>query len=201
MWFAKRYFRKQRNGGQNITYNKKLQNYGLISFRQEKVTWVNFANIMTTQFITNQDKLLSDVVKNILPCAERLYFLVGYFYFSGFQEIYKQVTDKEVKILVGLEVERDLANRIKEFQVIQEVNAPRGKIRDNYYKSLVQLFNDTDFFDSKEKQEAFRLFLGKMKDGTLEIKKTLQSNHAKLYIFENNEEFSQGGEYPGTVNN
>lgn len=154
---------------------------------------------MSMQFITNQEKLLSDVVNNILPCAERLYFLVGYFYFSGFQEIYNQVAGKEVKILVGLEVERDLANRIKEFQVIQEVNAPRGKAKENYYKSLVQLFTDTDFFDSKEKQQAFRLFLEKMKDGTLEIKKTLQSNHAKLYIFENKKEFSQGGEYPGTV--
>jgi len=41
---------------------------------------------MDTQFVTNQEKLLSDVVNNILPCAERLYFLIGYFYFSGFQE-------------------------------------------------------------------------------------------------------------------
>ena len=154
---------------------------------------------MTTQFITNQEKLLSDVVNNILPCAERLYFLIGYFYFSGFQEIYKQVIDKGVKILVGLDIERDLANRIKEFQVIQEVNTPRGKIKENYYKSLVQLFNDTDFFDSKEKQEAFRLFLDKMRDGTLEIKKTLQPNHAKLYIFKNKKEFSQGDDYPGSV--
>jgi superfamily II DNA or RNA helicase len=138
-------------------------------------------------------------VKNILPCAERLYFLVGYFYFSGFQEIYRQVAEKEIKILVGLEVERDLTNRIREFEVIQEVNAPRGKIRENYYRSLVQLFNDTDFFDSAEKQEAFKLFIDKMKNGTLEIKKTLQPNHAKLYIFENRQEFSQGGDYPGTV--
>jgi hypothetical protein len=156
-------------------------------------------NIMTTQFITNQDKLLSDVVNNILPSAERLYFLVGYFYFSGFEEVYRQVADKEVKILVGLQVERDLANRIKEFQIIQEVNTSRGKAREDYYKSLVQLFTDTDFFDSQEKQDAFRLFLQKMKDGTLEIRKTLQPNHAKLYIFENKEEFSQGGDYPGTV--
>ncbi|GAH75020.1 unnamed protein product, partial [marine sediment metagenome] len=36
-------------------------------------------------------------------------------------------------------------------------------------------------------------------NGTLEIKKTLQPNHAKLYIFENQKEFSQGGDYPGTV--
>jgi len=39
---------------------------------------------MTTQFVTNQERLLSDVVNSILPCAERLYFLVGYFYFSVF---------------------------------------------------------------------------------------------------------------------
>jgi len=154
---------------------------------------------MSTQFVTNQDRLLADVVNNILPSADRLYFLVGYFYFSGFEEVYKQVAEKEVKILVGLQVERDLANRIKEFQIIQEVNTSRGKAREDYYKSLVQLFTDTDFFDSQEKQDAFRLFLHKMKDGTLEIRKTLQPNHAKLYIFENKEEFSQGGDYPGTV--
>ena len=107
---------------------------------------------MSTQFITNQDKLLSDVVNKILPSAQRLYFLVGYFYFSGFQEVYEQVAEKHVRILVGLEVERDLANKIKEFQVIQQLNTPRGKIRENYYKSLVQLFSDTDFFESVERK-------------------------------------------------
>ena len=152
--------------------------------------------MMSTQFITNEKKLLSDVIKNILPSSEKLYFLIGYFYFSGFQEIYKKVGDKEIKILVGLEVEHDLKNKIKEFEIIQEVNDPRGKLRDNYYKSLVTLFNDTDFFDSKEKQEAFRLFLSKIKNGTLEIKKTLQPNHAKLYIFENQKEFNQGRHNP-----
>ncbi|MCG2726034.1 MAG: SNF2-related protein, partial [Elusimicrobia bacterium] len=30
-------------------------------------------------------------------------------------------------------------------------------------------------------------------------KKTLAPNHAKLYLFENKEDFSQGGEYPGTL--
>ncbi len=154
---------------------------------------------MDTQFITNQDKLLSDVVNNILPSSQRLYFLVGYFYFSGFEEIYKNLKDKEVKILVGLEIERDIANKIREFETISERNIPRGSIRDSYYKSLVELFNDTGFFDSKEKQEAFKLFLEKIKEGSLEIRKTLHPNHAKLYIFENKKEFSQNGEFPGTV--
>src|SRR3989338_10223413 len=127
---------------------------------------------MSTQFITNQDRLLVDVVNNILPSSEKLYFLVGYFYFSGFEEVYKNVIDKEIKILVGLEIEKDIANKIREFEVIDAATTPRGKIRDNYYKSFVELFNDTDFFDSKQKQDAFRLFLEKIENGTLEIRKT-----------------------------
>ena len=154
---------------------------------------------MTTQFITNQDKLLSDVVNNILPSSQKLHALVGYFYFSGFQELYQNLVDKEIRILVGMEVEKDITNKVREFEILQNVNAPRGKIKDNYFKSLVALFNDTDFFDSTEKQDAFRLFLKKMKDGSLQIRKTLQPNHAKLYIFENKAEASHGGEFPGTV--
>lgn len=154
---------------------------------------------MTTQFITNETKFLSEIVNNILPSSNNLYFLIGYFYFSGFQEIYKNVADKKINILVGLDIEQSILNKIKEFELIQNINESRGKIRENYFKSLVDLFNDTDFFDSDEKQIAFRLFFKKIKDGTLEIKKTCQPNHAKLYIFQNKEDYSQRGEYPGTV--
>lgn len=154
---------------------------------------------MTTQFITNQQKLLSDVANKILPSSENLYFLVGYFYFSGFQELYKNLKDKHLKLLVGLEIQTDLANRIKELEVIQEVRTSRGAIRESFNQSLIELFNDTDFFDSTEKQEAFRLFIEKLKNGTLEIRKTLHPNHAKLYLFENKQEHNQGGEFPGTV--
>lgn len=154
---------------------------------------------MTTQFVTNQQRLLSDVINNILPATQKLHALVGYFYFSGFQELYKNLADKDVRILIGMDIEKDIANKIREFEILQEINVSRGRIRDNYFKSLITLFNDTDFFDSAEKQEAFRLFLKKMKDGTLQIRKTAQPNHAKLYIFENKVEFSHGGEFHGTV--
>ena len=131
---------------------------------------------MSTEFITNQEKTLSEIIKNILPSTEKLYVLVGYFYFSGFEAIYKTIEDKEVKILIGLDVEKDLLNKIKEVEFIQELNLSRGKIKDNFNKSFVGIFNDTDYFDSEEKQNAFRLFLKKIKDGTLEIKKTVQPN-------------------------
>lgn len=154
---------------------------------------------MSPEFITNQEKLLADVVNNILPSSKNLYFLVGYFYFSGFEEIYKNVGDKQVKILVGLEIESNLRKRLKECEFIQPQSLSRGEIRRAYCKSLVDIFNDTDFFDTKEKQEAFKIFLKKINDGSLEIKKTVQPNHAKLYIFENSEEHNQGGEFPGTI--
>jgi len=151
--------------------------------------------------ITNQDKLLSEVINNILPSSQRLYFLVGYFYMSGFKEIYKNVVDKEIKILVGLDIEKGISGKIMEFEVIQKIDDQISgkKIRDNSFKSLVTLCNDTDYFDSDEKQESFRLFLEKIKNGTLEIKKTKRPNHAKLYLFENKKEFNQGGEFPGTM--
>ncbi|MFZ5948550.1 MAG: helicase-related protein [Stygiobacter sp.] len=154
---------------------------------------------MANQFITNQDKLLSEVFNNILPSSKALYFLVGYFYFSGFEEIYKNVIDKNIKILVGLDVEKDLFNKVREYEIIDGINLSRGDVRKKFNESLIAIFNDTDFFDSISKQEAFRIFIDKIQNGTLEIRKTLHPNHSKLYLFENKDEFSQGGEFPGTL--
>ena len=69
---------------------------------------------MSQHLITNQDKFLSEVISEILPGCDKAFFLVGYFYFSGFQEIYEQLRDKQLKILVGLDIERGLANGIRE---------------------------------------------------------------------------------------
>jgi len=154
---------------------------------------------MSNQFITNQERLLSDVINNILPSAAKIDFLVGYFYVSGFKEIYKNLSGKHIRILVGLDVEKDIINAVRECELITERAISRGQIRDNHNKCFIKLYNETDFFDSEENQEAFKILLEKIKTGSLEIKKTLEPNHAKLYIFENKPEFSQKGEYPGTV--
>ena len=42
---------------------------------------------MSKEFITNQEKLLSDVVNNYLKKSDNLYFHVGFFYFSAYEEI------------------------------------------------------------------------------------------------------------------
>ncbi|MBE3128180.1 MAG: helicase [Actinobacteria bacterium] len=156
---------------------------------------------MNKQFITNQKQFLSEVINNILPSSEKVYFLIGYFYFSGFKELYKNLKDKNIDILIGLDIEKGFLNKFKEFEIIAEIESYKSKkdIRLSYYKNFVEFFNHTDYFDSLEKQEAFKVFMGKLKDGSLRIKKTLKPNHAKLYLFANKAEHSQGGLFPGTI--
>lgn len=152
-----------------------------------------------SDIITNQTDFLATVFSDILSCSEKLYFLVGYFYFSGFEEIYSQLAQKELKILVGMNIERDLSNKIKEYTVMGESDTSRLDIKRNYFSSFVDAFNRTDFFDSAERQKSFELFLNKIKDGTLQIRKTAMPNHAKMYLFEHSEAHSQGGRLPGTM--
>lgn len=154
---------------------------------------------MAEHFITNEKQLLSEVMDGIYPQSDKLYFLVGFFYFSGFEEIYKQLENKDLKILIGLDIEKDIINKVKEVELLSEENLSRGQVRDKFNNSFIQLFNETDFFDSSKKQEAFKIFVDKIKDGSLEIRKTLKPNHSKLYLFENKQEFSQSGTYPGTL--
>lgn len=149
--------------------------------------------------ITNQDKLLGDVIKGILPTTSNLFMLVGYFYFSGFNEIYENIKDKETKILVGLDIEKNIINKFREYELIDSIEKSKGEIRKEYNKKFVNFFNNSNFFDTEEKQKSFKLFIDKIKDGSLEIKKTLKPNHSKLYLFESTAEANQGGMMPGTM--
>lgn len=54
---------------------------------------------MSGKLITNQTTTLSDLFLSILPETKDICFLVGYFYFSGFPEFYKNVKDKKMRIL------------------------------------------------------------------------------------------------------
>lgn len=44
----------------------------------------------------------------------------------------------------------------------------RGQMREDFYKRLIVIYNNTDFFDSEEQIAKFRLFLEKIEEGTLE---------------------------------
>lgn len=165
----------------------------------EGLSQPNYDTMPSGQFITNKTQVLSEIINSILPTCDNAYFLVGYFYFSGFKELYTTLKETNLRILVGLEVERNIVNGIKEIDNLNLRNRSRAQIREEYYQGLVDVFNNTDFFDSEEQLEAFKLFCDKIIDGSLEIRKTLDPNHAKMYLFENRSEYTQRGTFPGTL--
>lgn len=150
-------------------------------------------------FITNQEKFLGEIINNILPKSKAIDILVGYFYYSGFQEICENITDKKFRILVGLEVETKISGVVQEINTLNNPVRSRGQIKEGYYHEFTKLFNETNAFDSDKSLNSFRLFYSKIKNGSLEIRKTEEPCHAKLYIFEYNEMVNEGGERPGTV--
>jgi ERCC4-related helicase len=156
-------------------------------------------NDTQNSFITNKDKFLSEIINGILPKSNAVDILVGYFYFSGYNLISEKLKDKKVCILVGLDVDINIMKCIHEIDSLENNNLSRGQIRENYFSHFVKLFNETDFLDSEEKLHSFDMFYNKILDGTLEIRKTEDPCHAKMYIFEYNDEVNENGEQPGTV--
>lgn len=155
-----------------------------------------------SHFIQNTgDNSLSKIINGILPSkAKAMDFLVGYFYFSGMKEIYHNIQDKPMRILVGLEMDHDIMKKTSEFDFYaQQRRSSNREIREDFYKSLVNLFNQTGYFESDAEAEAFNIYFQKIKDGTLEIRKTLDPCHAKMYIFAYKDEYAEDGETPGTV--
>lgn len=158
--------------------------------------------IESQYFITNTGKnSLSNIIKGIIPAkTSSLDFLVGYFYFSGIEELYQNIEDQQIRILVGMEMDRELQDQTaRASKVSKTQRSSRQDIRYENYKDIVSLFNNTDFFESKKKLEAFKIYFDKIKNGTLEIRKTKEPSHAKMYIFSYKEELSENGETPGTV--
>ncbi|MBR8713641.1 helicase-related protein [Porphyromonas levii] len=150
-------------------------------------------------FITNQERFLGDIVNNILPKSEAVNMLVGYFYYSGYELIAEQLKDKEVKILVGMDIDSEITKHINDIEFFDQAQKSRGQMRDDYYQQLVKIFNESDLMDSEPKLKSFTMFYEKIKDGTLQIRKTEEACHAKMYLFTYNDNVNEGGEEPGCV--
>ena len=155
------------------------------------------------RFITNQEKLLSELLGDYIPNSKQLDFLVGYFYFSGFYEISKQIKDKNIRILVGMEADVTVNHVIREW-IDQDSDKSQMSIsilkeQQRYLENITKIINQADVIDTKEGFDSLKYFIEKLKDGTLEVRKTKEPCHAKIYIFTNNDQHSEGGEYPGKV--
>ena len=164
--------------------------------------------------IDNRKKTMLDSLKNSLKQAEKVDILTAFFYFSGFNSLAEELRDKKIRILVGNTIDpyaiEDLCRAVKDCpDELLETYAVRGYNRQNnsqkktnYIDSFVEMFNKSalsDEFDSTDSQSVFKMFLQKMKDGTLEIRLTATQNHAKAFILTNLPEYSCFGDQKGIV--
>jgi len=139
-------------------------------------------------FITNSKNniTLKERIQKIVSRTEEFKILVGFFYFSGWSEIYKslqQNKDLTLKILVGLQVDKYLSG------IVEVENKDNTLSNEEHFsefvKSLGFAINNPEM-DIEEFYEQIDFFVELIETGRLEIRKTLNPNHAKLYLFKYN---------------
>lgn len=134
-------------------------------------------------FISNESgNTLNRRLREIIGLSGELKFLVGFFYFSGIQELYESIRDNadlQIKILVGLQADRSLGVLVEHGR---DKNHSDNEAAEQFFDSLRQAFNGAEF-DTEAFLEQVNCFLSLIRERRLEIRKTLDPNHAKLYLF------------------
>jgi len=144
---------------------------------------------MAKNFITNNGKHLSlkGRLNTLISVSEELKFLVGFFYFSGWEELYKNIkvnNQLSLKILVGLNVGQQL-NKIFEYESDESEMSSDEKF-DSFISSIRKAIN-TDEMDTESFYSQVDFFIKMLDNGKLQIRKTKEANHSKLYLFKLND--------------
>ncbi|MCH5283847.1 MAG: hypothetical protein J1E59_09385 [Treponema sp.] len=159
---------------------------------------------MAQKFITNKpgETPLSERVRSLTKNSARLDFLVGYFFFSGFCEVCEDLLDKPLRILVGMDADVDARNRIMEYATTSDEDTDgksKSKIRDAFFENEKNIICKSDVLDTADFEKSYHVFLRKLRNGTLEVRKTSEPNHAKMYLFHIPAEKSTSGLDEGKV--
>ena len=117
-------------------------------------------NMSSWKFITNKEIVLSETTAKIFPTTSKIDFLVGFFYFSGFWELYKWMEDKKLRILVWMDIEVQINKTIKEVFKLEDKSNIK---KEDFIIQLKNAFNKTNIFDNKKNIESVKLFIEKMK--------------------------------------
>lgn len=155
---------------------------------------------MPNNFITNnkQQKTLKGRLNTLISISDELKFLVGYFYFSGWSDIYLSLQknpQQKLKLLVGLQVCNYLGNII-EYAEQQEDDTSMDEEFQKYLVSLGFALNNEEM-DTEEFYNQVGFFVQMIEEERLEIRKTENPNHAKLYLFHLNEDQAEKQGMPG----
>lgn len=136
--------------------------------------------------ITNAraDQRLFDRLQNLIAESEELRVLVGFFYFWGIEDLYHGLAnnpDFTMKVLVGLHA-GDHAGAMVEFAHSNMETATDQERRAAFLQSLRKVMRGPHM-DTQKFYERASLFVELVKSGRIDIRKTRDPNHAKLYHF------------------
>ena len=170
-------------------------NFFLLHFQSAKCRVEWYTESMNNVIDNIGDNTLSAKLKEILPDCDRIDAEVGYFYFSGFRHLHNELKDKHIRILVGMDMDKRIIENMSALENLDlddSVENPnislRSTVQDEYIGEFSKFFNETDYFDDEESEKAFGIFLDKIRDGSLEIKKTSRRNHSKVFILHKKKE-------------
>jgi len=133
-------------------------------------------------FITNEEgNKLKNRFNNLIKDSKEFLSLSGYFYLSGFHQIYKSLehVDK-IKILVGIGTDKKTLDQIEKSK--NEILFSDPNIKEKSEELILNELENID--DNKDVEISIKKFIEWIKNGKLEIKAyPSQKIHAKLYIF------------------
>ena len=140
-------------------------------------------------FITNEkNQSLANRFKTLIKDTRFFDVLVGYFYTSGFYELYKSLEKTEkIRILVGINT--NVSNLPSPTLEENPINSPsqqslqfsHSEAKREFSQEVTQEMENSP--DNREVEEGVQIFLEWLKSGKLEIKAYPSAHiHAKLYI-------------------
>jgi len=146
---------------------------------------------MAKNFITNNsgDSNFRKRLNTLVSISDELKFLVGFFYFSGWQELFESLKSNEsikLKLLVGLQVDK-LLNSMAIFEHGAQEDGLSQEDHFNQFMSSLGFALNNDAMDTEAFYNQVSFFLRMIQEGRLQIRKTENPNHAKLYLFHLNE--------------
>lgn len=135
-------------------------------------------------FITNSgSKDLKNRIVELTRRSQELRFLVGFFYFSGIRELFEGLRANptvKIKVLVGLNIDSGNYGLI---EYGEKRNQTNDEAAHSYFSALRTALNDENF-DNEEFYSQIDYFIELVRAGRLIIRKTLEPNHSKLYLFD-----------------
>jgi len=149
-------------------------------------------------FITNEkNRNLLERFKVLIKDTQFFDVLVGYFFTSGFDVLYKSLErTKKIRILIGISTDRQIVDLVEQPKVVEQsaLQFSSAEVKEQFSKETIDEISNSE--DNPNVDRGITRFLEWLKTGKLEIKAYPSSNiHAKLYIMT----FAKGDRDAGRV--